>query len=169
MANKFECPHCGVSKYVTVKSGSVTRCCGRRVVRVNGHIYARREDAPEWQIVQRFIEHRCKELPMFDIPMNGTAYQEAVTAASMLMDKCNGDVDLALASVDVCFNDSQHKWRSMISLFNVVSGRYFPDVKARARLRVETIKELEYRQGVRSSDLADPLWTNAYEAARQAI
>jgi len=145
------CPHCGEDSLKTLKKGNLTRCCGQKVVKVNGAIYANLDDAPEWQILQCFIAHKRKrdKLPDYDIEYGDTCYQVALPAAQNILKRCKDDVVLAKQVIEVSFTHKRHKWRTYADLFALAHMRYFPDALAIASKQLQQQRQDDQRQDER--------------------
>jgi len=169
--NQLVCPVCGSADYKNLGPKSTTRCCNRKVVRVNGRVYASLEAAPEWRIIQAFVEKKRTrpEMSKYDIPYGTSPYREAVTAAGILYEKCGDSIELALEIVRVSFDHPAHSWREHAGMFALSSNRYLPEVKAIAEHNLEQERGQERRQALRSRELTDDKWETAYAEARQAI
>lgn len=140
-------PDCASGRvYKTLKTGNLTRCCGRPVVRVNNAIYLKLDDAPEWQIIQRFVEHKCKRDPEYEIQHGDKPYRQAVKAAAVLHKYCKGNLELACTVVDVSFTHKAHRWRDYPVMWAIVSAKFVPDTIAKARAALAKQRERQDRQ-----------------------
>lgn len=128
MSDTLLCPFCNSRRYKTLGSGSITRCCGKKVVRVNGGIYAMKEDAPEWKVLQHFISCMRRRLPHYDIPYPSSSYREILPAVGILIEK-SGDADLAKLVIDEAFKS----WPKLDTIYGVISKRMFPTFLAKAK------------------------------------
>jgi hypothetical protein len=136
----YICPFCGDDSYKTLKKGGKTRCCGLEVVRVNGAIYANRNDAPEWRIIDEFVadKRRYHKLEHFVIKFGSSSYRNmALPAAKELLAKCGQDLELALKVVEISFTDDSHRRRKLANMFTLTSTYYFPDALAKAMRAME--------------------------------
>lgn len=154
MSNYLTCPYdCGGRQYKTI-SGGKTRCCNREVVRINGGIYERKEDAPEWRVLQRFINGMRKRLPHYDIPYQSSSYREILPAISTLLKKCGQRLELALEVVSVAFES----WPKLDTFYAIISRKMFPTYKAKAQKRLEVQQRAldveSYSSGASSFQLA---------------
>lgn len=171
MANKrdpYTCPHCGSEKYKSILKGR-TRCCKEEIVRVNGQIYRELKDAPEWQIILAFVNHKrsTHELSFYEIPYGDSAYKKcALPAANTLLKKCGGDVDLALTVVDISFTDRDSNNRRLPTMFSLNSVHYFPIVFAKAKRELARSEENQRRQRQRVGEQRDEQWASSYAAAK---
>lgn len=162
----LHCPYdCGGRTYKTTK-GNRTRCCDREVVKVNGEIYTRLEDAPEWRIISKFIEMKRHDLPRYNIPYLSSSYREILPAAAHLLERCDGDVELAELAVELTFTHKDHKWRTVPTFFAVISKRFLPDVLARAAQVIQRRNKDEELQEAVTHSYVPSIWEEAYESAR---
>lgn len=167
---KMTCPYpdCGCADYKTLKSGSITRCCDREVKRVNGGWYLKRDDAPEWRILQKFAEWKRKSDPEYVIGYNSQSYQQQVGSAHNLYKYCGFNLELAFEVLSVSFTHEAHRWRNYPSLWAVLHKKFFMDVLAKARIAVAKRENEKRRQEQRVSERRDTEWGKAYELARRA-
>lgn len=128
-SKQLVCPYCGDASFKSI-SKNRTRCCDGEVVRVNGQIYIDREDSPICQLIDAFVQHKRKTLPMYEIPQGSDTYKEAVACADQLMIKCGNDIGLALTVVDINFEEYQ--WRGLAGMWALISNTFFPEVLAKA-------------------------------------
>jgi len=170
MANeRYNCPWCGDNSYKTVKKGGITRCCGEQIVRVNGAIYISYEDAPEWRIINAFVEGKRKHhnLGYYTVVYGTSAYKNAaLPAAKLLLEKCDGDIDLALRIVEISFTDWDHKRRKLANMFALTSSYYFPDALAKAKRATDTDERKSDLQEEILTQWVDPAWERAYAQSR---
>jgi len=136
----YNCPFCGDNSYKTLKKGSRTRCCDEEVIRVNGAIYARKEDAPEWRIIDEYIQHKRQyhNLGHYTILWGSREYKNhALPAAKDLLKKCGGDLGLAIRVIEISFTDDSHKRRQLANMFALTSNYYFPEALAKAKRKAD--------------------------------
>ena len=165
----YVCPHCGNDQYKSLKKGGITRCCNQEVMRVNGSIYISYEDAPEWRLIDAFVSGKREHhhLEHYTVPYGGTAYKNAaLPAAKLLLEKCDGDIDLALRVVEISFTDWDHKRRKLANMFALTSNYYFPDALAKAKRASATEEKKADLQESILEQWVDPAWERAYEEAR---
>ena len=171
MRNKkrLHCHMCGSERYATTKKDKggnrVTRCCERPFVRVNGGLYEKLEDAPEWRILSRFVDLKRERGLDYEIQFGDTSYRKFVNAAHTLYKRCGFDVDLALEVLDVSFRHKRHRWRDHLDFFSVVSARFLPDALAIAKRKLAERRKSDALQKELVSGHVAPEWNAAYAQA----
>lgn len=156
--NKKTCPHCG-ARYCTRKSsdrGMVCRACEKPVALVNNRWYKQREDAPEFKLVKKVRDE-------FDLgfPLQGqyNKYRMAMRGADMFLSRCDGDIELALATVDEMLRDNwmrQHCSGVMWLLNDKLFWKYFAKAKRRIKAKSERAKKERVReQGLAPANMGD--------------
>jgi hypothetical protein len=160
------CPYeCGGRKYKSVNKGR-TRCCDREIVRVNGGIYEHLDAAPEWVLLQLFVEHKQKTDPGYTIEYASRQYQTDVGSAHFLYKECDLDLDLAKKVIEITFTHRDHRWRNMPGFWAVISKKLFPDAKAKARIALHKQKKADDEQRARVIGTDRRLMEMAYADAR---
>ena len=69
-------------------------------------------------------------------------YRDLITTVNILLERCDGDVELAKEIIYVNFHDSGHYWREHTGMYSIIANRYFPDAKAKAMQRLE-LRQIE--------------------------
>jgi hypothetical protein len=132
-------------RYRSLRKGNLTRCCIRKVFRINGSWYRALEEAPEWKIIQHFVNWRRRGNArhggnkFYDIKFRSPTYREIIKVVSAFLKACEGDVELALLAIDVSFDDKQHEWRYHDTFYSLMAARWLPDILAKAKIRRERV------------------------------
>lgn len=148
------CPYeCEGREYKSINKG-LTRCCQRRVVRVNGGIYTHLEAAPEWVLLKDFERFKQARDPGYVIEYGDREYQTSVKSARSLYGYCKGDLDLARTVIEITFTHQSHRWRDMPGFWAVLSKKFFNDVKVKARIKLAKERKADELQQSRLAAVA---------------
>lgn len=161
----LQCPFGCEKEYKTLKKGSITRCCDREVVRVNGSIYADLDDAPEWQVLMEFVEQkRSHGMPFYEVPYGSSSYKDNLRAIQTLLKRVDGDVSMAKRITQIAFEASHESWHRWATPFAVIQNSRWPNFFAVAQQERRRSRARERQQKQRADALAlGTEWEQAYE------
>lgn len=145
-------PDCD-ARYVTRKSsdnGMVCRACERPIAMVNGHWYRRREDAPEFQLVKTIRDGFSLGFPL---ESKYNKYRMAMSAADTFLERCNGNIELALMVAEEMRKDSwlRHHCTGVLWLLN---DKFFWKFHRRAKNKLEIKKDKTRKERTREQSVA---------------
>jgi hypothetical protein len=118
------CPVCHIKQERRV--GGACPNCGAQVEVHKGLWYRAGLGSPSVAILKHFekrvsqsLSYGCSNPVIFTIPRKGIRYKRELVTAERLLNDCDGDYDLAIASLDVLFDDNKFNWKTRDTLLYI--------------------------------------------------
>lgn len=113
------CPACH-EDHRTRKEGHCPGC-GAEVILFEGGWYLAGQDTnPPLEIVEAFEAHVRKQLSVpYQIPRKSGKYQRAIALAKRMLEDAGGDLELALAAVEIAFTHPKLNWKTRTSFLSL--------------------------------------------------
>jgi len=115
------CPACHTEQARRVRGACPS--CGARVEAYNGRWYRAEIGSPTLAILRHFEARVSQTLSqgkpapvVFAIPRKGLRFRRELVAAERLLEYAEGDYDLAIAAVDLLFDERKFNWKTRDSL-----------------------------------------------------